>query len=81
MTKDELITLCARHGWSYHRVGRIVGMAKDTPSRWAAGTVGMNPAAGRLLEVLDHVPQAMAYAQACGWMGRSVGRPKKVKNT
>ena len=77
MTQEAFIAFCLNHGWSYHRVARILGVGKDTPSRWAAGTVKLNPAAGRFLEIIEHVPEAMRYVVEQGWIGQSVGRPKK----
>lgn len=41
MTPDELASALAELGWSQAELGRRLGMAPDTVSRWATGRVPM----------------------------------------
>ena len=41
MTPDELASVLAQLGWTQAELGRRLGMAPDTMSRWATGKVPM----------------------------------------
>ena len=41
MTPDELASVLAQLGWTQEELGRRLGMAPDTVSRWATGKVPM----------------------------------------